>query len=176
MKNKGVLYLTQAAVIAALYVALTALANAMGLASGAIQFRLSEALTILPCFTAAAIPGLAIGCFLANLLTGCVFWDIVFGTVATLIGAVGTWLICGRREEHVPDGKIWKNPRVMLAPLPPILANMVIVPWVLRFAYDVPDAIWYLSVTVGVGEIVCCGILGLLLYIPLDKNRREIFG
>ena len=85
--------LTQGAMIAALYVVLTFIANLAGLASGVIQVRLSEALTILPVFTAAAVPGLAVGCVLANLLTGCAIWDVVFGSLATLIGAVGTRLL-----------------------------------------------------------------------------------
>ena len=71
MRNKKVLFLTQAAVIAAIYVVLTIFISAFNLASGAIQVRISEALTILPFFTPAAIPGLAIGCLLSNLLTGC---------------------------------------------------------------------------------------------------------
>ena len=93
MRNKKVLFITQAAVIAALYVVLTQFANMLGLANGAIQVRFSEALTILPFFTPAAIPGLAIGCFLSNVLTGCALYDIIFGTIATLIGAVGTYLL-----------------------------------------------------------------------------------
>ena len=90
MKNKKVLFLTQAAAIAALYFVLTWLASMLGLSSGAIQVRFSEALTILPFFTPAAIPGLFIGCLLSNFLTGAVVWDVVFGSIATLIGAVGT--------------------------------------------------------------------------------------
>ncbi len=160
MKNKNVLFITQAALIAAIYVALTYLAAAMGLASGVIQVRFSEALTILPFFTPAAIPGLAIGCFLSNLLTGCVIWDILFGTVATLLGAIGTYLL-----------RKWK----FAAPIPPIVANTVIVPLVLRYAYGVPDALWYLVVTVGIGELISCGILGTLLLLLLNKYRRFIF-
>ena len=106
MKNKKIMYLSQAAMIAALYVVLTLLANALGLANYAIQVRFSEALTILPFFTPAAIPGLTIGCLLSNILTGCAPLDILFGTLATLIGALGTYAL--RRFE-------W------LAPLPPIL-------------------------------------------------------
>ena len=90
MKNQKVLYLTQAAMIAALYVVLTFVANALGLANGAIQIRFSEALTILPYFTPAAIPGLFIGCILSNTLTGCMIQDIIFGSLATLAGAFGT--------------------------------------------------------------------------------------
>ncbi|MCI9537691.1 MAG: QueT transporter family protein [Eubacterium sp.] len=160
MKNKKIMYLSQAAMIAALYVVLTLLANALGLANYAIQVRFSEALTILPFFTPAAIPGLTIGCLLSNILTGCAPLDILFGTLATLIGALGTYAL--RRFE-------W------LAPLPPILANTIIVPWVLRFAYDIPDAIPYLMATVGAGELISCGLIGMLLLRSLKQIRKNIF-
>ena len=149
MKHKSLLYLTQGAMIAALYVLLTYAASLLGLASGVIQFRLSEMLCILACFTPAAIPGLYVGCLLANILTGAVVWDILFGPVATLVGALGTWLL--RRNPY-------------LAVLPPIAANVVIVPMVLKYAYMAEDAIPYLMLTVGVGEVVTCGVLGILLY------------
>lgn len=160
MKSKKIMYLSQAAMIAALYVVLTLLANALGLANYAIQVRFSEALTILPFFTSAAIPGLTIGCLLSNILTGCAPLDILFGTLATLIGALGTYAL--RRFE-------W------LAPLPPILANTIIVPWVLRFAYDIPDAIPYLMATVGAGELISCGLIGMLLLRSLKQIRKNIF-
>lgn len=158
-KNNSILLLdlTQGAMIAALYVVLTFIANLAGLASGVIQVRLSEALTILPVLTAAAVPGLAVGCVLANLLTGCAIWDVVFGSLATLIGAVGTRLL--RKKSPV------------LAVLPPILANVIIVPLVLQRVYGVEDAYWYLAMTVGAGEIISCGILGLLLYSSLKKTK-----
>ena len=94
MKNQssktgaGVLYIAQAGAIAAIYVVLTMAINVFNLASGAIQVRISEALCILPYFTSAAIPGLSIGCLLANLLTGAPIWDVIFGTLATLIGTI----------------------------------------------------------------------------------------
>lgn len=149
--------LTQGAMIAALYVVLTFIANLAGLASGVIQVRLSEALTILPVFTAAAVPGLAVGCVLANLLTGCAIWDVVFGSLATLIGAAGTRLL--RKKSPV------------LAVLPPILSNIIIVPLVLQRVYGVEDAYWYLAMTVGAGEIISCGVLGLLLYRSLKNTK-----
>ena len=149
--------LTQGAMIAALYVVLTFIANLAGLASGVIQVRLSEALTILPVFTAAAVPGLAVGCVLANLLTGCAIWDVVFGSLATLIGAVGTRLLRGQSP--------------VLAVLPPILSNIIIVPLVLQRVYGVEDAYWYLAMTVGAGEIISCGVLGLLLYRSLKNTN-----
>ena len=91
--NKKVLYLVHGAVIAALYVVLTMLANALGLANYAIQVRFSEALTILPVFTPAAIPGLFLGCIISNTMTGCMLLDIIFGSLATLIGAVFSYLL-----------------------------------------------------------------------------------
>ena len=151
--------MTQAALIAALYVVLTFVANAMGLASGAIQIRLSEALTILPCFTPAAIPGLFIGCLISNILVGSVIWDIVFGSLATLIGAIGTHYLRKRK---------W------LSPLPPIISNAVIVPFVLVYAYDVQDALPFLAFTVGMGEVISAGVLGMILLKSLEKHK-DIF-
>lgn len=90
MRNKKVLFITQGAVIAAIYVVLTYIVSLLGLTNGVIQVRLSEALTILPVFTPAAIPGLVVGCVISNILTGAVIWDVIFGSLATLIGAVGT--------------------------------------------------------------------------------------
>ena len=147
--------MTRAALIAALYVILTFISQIFGLASGVVQFRLSEALTCMPLFYREAIPGLWIGCVLANLLTGCAVWDIVFGSAATLLGAVGTWYI-GRKKP-------------LLGPLFPILSNMLIVPLVLRYVYGAEGSYWFLMVTVGAGEIVCCGILGMLLYKSYKK-------
>ena len=151
--------MTQAALIAALYVVLTFVANAMGLASGAIQIRLSEALTILPCFTPAAIPGLFIGCLISNILVGSVLWDIIFGSIATLLGALGTYAL--RKYK-------W------CAPIPPILSNAIIVPFVLVYAYGVTDALPFLAFTVGMGEVISAGVLGMILLKSLEKHK-DIF-
>lgn len=159
MKQKNVLFMTQAAMIAAIYVVLTFLANALGLASGAVQIRFSEALTILPFFTPAAIPGLFVGCLLSNTLTGCVPLDIVFGSIATLLGAIGTY--------HLRQYK-W------LAAVPPIIANTIIVPFVLKFAYGI-EPLWFSFVTVFAGELISCGILGMILLFSLQKNAKKIF-
>ena len=102
----------QAALIAAIYVALTYLSSIAGLASGTIQVRISEALCILPVFTTAAIPGLWLGCFLANMLTGGIPVDVLCGSIATLIGAFGTYAL--RKHKFACT---W----------PPVIANMVIV-------------------------------------------------
>ena len=160
MRRSPVRDLTLAAMVAALYAVLSYFSNIFGLAYGPIQFRFSEALCVLPIFLPAAIPGLAVGCLLANALTGAVVMDIVLGPVATLAGAVGTWLL--RR-----------HPR--LAILPPILANVIIVPWVLRYGYGMPDAIWYMMLTVGAGEVISVGILGTALYEAL-RRRSSVLG
>ena len=160
MNQKKVLFLTHAAMTAALYVLLTFIANLFGIASGTIQVRFSEALTVLPYFTPAAIPGLFAGCLLSNLLTGCALPDIVFGSLATLIGALLTYLL--RRNK-------W------LAPLPPILANALIIPPVLFFAYGL-GPLWFDFLTVTIGEVISCGILGMLLLFTLQKYAASIFG
>lgn len=158
MKSKKLVFICQAAVIAALYVVLTYVFSAF--ASGVIQVRVSEALTILPAFTPAAIPGLVIGCLLSNTLTGCVLLDIIFGSVATLIGALGSYAL----RRHT-----W------LVPIPPIVSNMIIVPFVLRFAYGATDAFPFMIATVGAGEIISCYLLGMLLYGALKKMNYSLF-
>ena len=160
MRNKKVLFITQAAVIAAIYVVLTVFISAFNLASGAIQVRISEALTILPVFTPAAIPGLAIGCLLSNLITGCMPMDVIFGSLATLLGALGTYAL--RKKK-------W------LAPIPPIVANTLIVPFILAFVYGAEGSIPYFMVTVGIGEVISCYILGSILLNALNKYRTIIF-
>lgn len=152
--------LTRGAVIAALYVVLTLVAASLGLASNAIQLRLSEALCVLPYFCAEAVPGLAIGCFLANLITGAAPWDIVLGSLATLLGAIGARLV--RR---------WR----FLVPLPTILANAAIVPPVLIYAYGVPEGYLFLLCTVSLGEVLSVGALGLPLLFVLEKRGKGLF-
>ena len=156
MKNQK---LVQAAMIAALYVVLTFIANAFGLANYAVQVRFSEALTILPYFTPAAIPGLFIGCLLSNILTGCALPDIIFGSIATLIGSIFTYKL-----------RTYK----WMAPIPPIVANAVIVPFVLLYAYGVKP-LWFSFVTVTAGEIISCGVLGMILLVALERYRKVIF-
>lgn len=160
IKHSKLALLTQGALIAALYTALTYLANALGLANGAVQVRFSEALTILPVFTPAAVPGLFVGCLLANLLTGAAIWDILFGSLATLLGAIGTYLL--RRHEK-------------LAAVPPILANLLIIPFVLKWAYGVSEALPYLFLTIGLGEVISCGVLGMILLYALKPHAKALF-
>lgn len=167
MRNKSVRFTVQAALIAAVYVVLTYFISAFGLASGAIQIRLSEAMTVLPYFTSAAIPGLGIGCLLANLLTGAPIYDVVFGSLATLLGAVGTYLL--RKHKF-------------LCTLAPVVANMAIIPLVLRYGYGLKVelggmdmSIPFYMLTIGIGEVICCCVLGTVLQNALSKVRNVIF-
>lgn len=154
-------YICQAGIIAALYTVLTCLIGAFGLANGAIQFRISEALCILPVFMPAAIPGLTIGCLLSNFLTGCIWQDIVFGSLATLLGALGTYLL--RRLSP------W------LAPIPTVVANTLIVPFILAYAYHSQDGLPYLMLTVGIGEILSAYVLGMVLLFAIRRYGKRIF-
>lgn len=173
--------LARAAMIAAIYVVLTLLANAFGLANYPVQIRFSEALTILPFFTPAAVPGLFVGCILSNVLTGCLPLDIVFGSLATLIGALGTCFIgsMSRRALHTaknapkPPGKL--SAYKMLSPLPPIVSNTLIVPFILSYVYQFEGSILWFMLTVGIGEVISCGILGLLLLLSLEKYKNFLF-
>ena len=168
MRNKNVTFMVQAAIIAALYVVLTFVANALGLASHTIQVRFSEALCILPFFTPAAIPGLWIGCLIANLATGAVICDIIFGSIATLLGAIGTYLL--RRHKF-------------LCTLPPVIANMIIVPFILVYGYGIPRVylknvdvtIIFNAMTVGIGEVISVCVLGSILLNVLNKYKDTIF-
>lgn len=158
MKNKSS-EITQAALIAAIYVVLTIFSNLFGLASGVIQIRLSEALTILPVFTPAAVPGLVIGCILSNTITGCLLPDIIFGSLATLVGALAT----ARLREHR-----W------LASLPPIVANTLIIPWILSIAYSFEGSVLYFTVTIFIGEIISAGVIGQFLYHVLEPHAERL--
>lgn len=158
-QQSKVLFTAQAAMIAAIYVVLTIVGASF--AFGPVQVRFSEALTILPVFTPAAVPGVFLGCLISNIAAGALLPDIIFGSLATLIGAVFTWML--RRHSR------------FLAPLPPILANALIVPFVLKYAYMEPLPIPFMMLTVGIGEIISCGVLGLLLHEALDKYRFILF-
>ena len=160
MRDKKVLFLTQAAVIAALYCVLTMFVNAFNLANGAIQVRISEALCVLPFFTPAAVPGVIIGCFLSNILTGCALPDIIFGTLATALGAVATYKLRDHR---------------FLCTLPPVISNMIIIPLVLEYAYHLEGGIPFFAVTVGAGEVISCVVLGSLLISALIPVKKYIF-
>ena len=173
--NRKVLFIAHAAIIAALYVVLTELAAFLGLASSPVQIRFSEALTVLPVFTPAAIPGLFVGCILANLLTGCVPLDVLFGSIATLLGALGTYLISRPPKSSGNTGRMSGGFRKWLAPLPPIAANTLIVPFVLAYVYHLEGTVPYFMLTVGAGEVISCGILGLMLLHLLSRYRSQLF-
>ena len=161
MKKNQTLFLTQAAMIATIYVVLTGIAAGFDLANGAIQVRFSEALTVLPFFTPAAVPGLTIGCLLSNILFSGNIFDIIFGTLATLLGAVGTRMLRKSR---------W------LCSIPPIISNALIIPPVLTFAYHIPGGIPFQMLTVGAGEVICCLVFGQILISALMPARTKIFG
>lgn len=152
-------FMVYAAAIAAIYTVVTMVFAPISF--GPIQFRISEVLCILPLFTPAAIPGLFIGCLLSNFLCGAAMLDVVFGSLATLLGAVGSYLV--RRNK-------W------FVCIPPILANTIVIPWVLRFAYGSEDMILYAMVTVGIGEILAIGVLGNLFMLLMNQYKTIIFG
>ena len=158
--SKKTAYITQAALIAALYTVLTIIAAGFDLASGAIQVRFSEALTIMPFFTPAAIPGLTLGCLLSNILTGCALPDIIFGTLATLLGALGSYALRSNR---------------FLCAIPPIVSNALIIPFILTYAYHIPGGIPLFMLTVGLGELISCMGLGQLLLQALPPFRGKLF-
>lgn len=157
MKNKTK-FITMSAAIAAIYVVLTIVFAPISFL--AVQVRIAEALTALPMFSLAAIPGLFIGCLFGNLLGGAVVWDIVFGSIATLIGAVGSYLLRKNR---------W------LVPIPPIVSNSLIVPFVLKYAYGMDLPIPVLILDILTGELLGCYILGELLISIIEKTKTKLF-
>lgn len=159
-KSFSVKPMVYSAFVAAIYVILTYIANLMGLANNPIQVRFSEALCVLPIFLPAAIPGLFIGCLISNFLTGAVLIDVILGSVATLIGAIGTRLL---------------RKRPLLATLPPVIANMIIIPPILAYVYKFEGSLPYFILTVGAGEVISCVILGYLLYKLLYNYRARLF-
>jgi len=159
MRNNNIQNLTTSAMIAAVYVVLTLISHSLGLASGQIQVRLSEVLCVLPAFTVAAVPGVAVGCLLSNIITGCALPDIIFGTLATLTGALLTRVLHNNKY---------------LAVIPPIVANTLIIPLVLHYAYGI-QPIWLSFITVFAGEIVSAGVSGVILYGVVSKYREQLF-
>ena len=155
--TKSTVRLVRAGLIAALYVALTYLASAIGLASGVIQFRLSEMLCILPIFLPEAIPALTVGCLLSNILTACLPLDVVFGTLATLLGALGAYALRRVRFSWV-------------ATLPTVISNSLIIPLVLMYVYQAEGSYLFFVLTVGIGEIVCATVLGSVLGEAIKKT------
>ena len=147
-------FLAQAGLIAAIYAVTTYLCALWGIAYGQLQFRFSEALTILPLFTPAAIPGLTVGCFLANLSSPFGMVDVLCGTAATLIAAIAVRMTREVRIKNIP----W------LAPLFPVLSNAIIVG--LEISFFLPEGLSWAgfaaaAASVGLGELVVCYGLGL---------------
>ena len=158
--------LARAGIIAALYIALT---YAFAWASfGPYQARISEALTILPLFYVEAVPALFIGCILGNLVSPLGAWDLLLGSLATLIAALATYFI-GRT-------KLNKHVKIWLGILPPIISNALIVPIVLsiygvtEFAYPI-QALW-----IALGEVSVLATLGVALYYSVDNMREKKIG
>lgn len=158
MRDKKVLFMVQAAAIAAIYVVLTVVFAPLSF--GEVQIRFAEGLTILPYFTPAAIPGLFIGCVIGNFMGGAIPVDIICGSLATLAGALLSYAL--RKHKF-------------LVPLPPIIANTLVVPFVLFYGYGVNLPIPFMMLTVGVGEVVSCGVIGLILLFALDRYKGVIF-
>lgn len=155
--NKKTSFAVHAALIAALYVVLTYFSSLFGLSSGVIQLRFSEALTILPVYFPSAVPGLFVGCILSNILTGSTALDIIFGSLATLLGAVLTYAFKSKK---------------FLAPVFPILSNTVIIPFVLVYGYGIQGSLWYFMLTVGIGELLSCGVLGTIFMKGIEKKLK----
>ena len=157
--NTKVLFMAQAAMIAAIYVVLTLIFAPFSF--GEIQVRISEALVLLPLFTPAAIPGLFIGCLFGNIFGGAILLDVIFGSLASLLAATLTYVLRKRG--------------VFLAVLPPILVNALVVPFVLRYGYGNPLPIPLMMLTVGIGQVISCGGLGMIVYKALDRYKETIF-
>jgi uncharacterized membrane protein len=159
-KREKITYLTYASMIAALYVILTWMSDILGLAYLTPQIRLGEALCVLTWFTPAAVPGLFIGCIISNLTMGCVVWDVIFGSLATLIGAFFGF----------------KMKRKWLVPLPTVISNTVVVPFIILYCYmDGVGLELYTVTAIGVfaGEVLSAYVIGLILLYAVDK--RNIF-
>ena len=148
-----ILKLTRTAMLAAIYASLTvALAP---ISYGPLQFRVSEALTVLPWLYPEAIPGLFVGCLIANLYGGYGIWDVVFGSLATLTAAILT-----RRVKNV-----------LLAPLPPVAINALVIGTLLSFLEGLPFPLT--AAQVGIGQIGACYVLGLPLLLLLNRIEKR---
>lgn len=158
MKSKKVLFIAQSAMIAAIYVVLTLVFAPFSY--GSVQVRVSEALTILPFFTPAAIPGLFIGCLISNIMGGSILLDVVCGSLATLVAAVLSYQL--------------RNHKYLVA-IPPILVNALVVPFVLYYGYHVNLPIPLMMLTVGIGQVISCGLIGTVLLKILERYKKPIF-
>ncbi|MBM7560648.1 QueT transporter family protein [Fusibacter tunisiensis] len=155
--NRNVTYLVKAGVIGALYVVLVAVFSFSSF--GPIQFRIAEALTILPYFTSAAIPGLFVGCLIANIIGGAVIGDIIFGSLATLLAAYLSYKL--RKFEY-------------LVPVPPVIINTIVVGILLKVAYGFPEGLLALMSGVFLGQMVSAFGIGLILIKALKPFSKFI--
>ncbi len=165
-KKNGIRFITHAALIGALYIALTFLAFWLGLDKGVIQVRFSEALCVLAAFTPAAVPGLTVGCVLSNLLTGAHFLDVIFGSFATFLGACGGYLLRRFADRRALS---W------IVSLPTVLFNTLIVPILLVFVYGAEEAYVFLILSVGAGEFLSATVLGTLFLLALRPYAKRMF-
>jgi len=152
-KSKKVQFITKSAIIAAIYVLLSFIFAPISY--GLLQVRIAEALTVLPAYTPAAIPGLFIGCIISNIIGGNGPLDIILGSIATLIAALLSY----------------KMPKRFLVPLPPIVVNALVVGYILKVVLNVPFLVamgW-----VAGGQTIACYGLGYPLMSQLDKLKRK---
>lgn len=162
--TKSTRYLTQAAIIAALYAVLTHLQNLLlpGSATWAIQMRLSEALCVLALFTPAAIPGLTLGCLIFNITYAAALpLDFVLGSAATLLAAEGMWL----------TRKVTVHGYPLLAMLMPAIANAILVGW--ELTVYIGGGFGLNALYVALGEIAVLLVPGSLLYYALKKRGLD---
>ena len=159
MKDERTLWLTQSAVIAALYAVFTLILPVN--AAGTVEFRISEALTMIAALTPAAVPGLTIGCVLANILHGAALLDVIFGSLATLLAAAATYLT----RKNIWVAAVW-----------PAVFNGLIVGLLLKYVYQMEMSLPLLMLSVAAGELVICYVLGIPLVKLLEKTslfRKE---
>ena len=159
-KKFSVRDLAQGAIIAAIYALLTIFLAPIS--SGLVQCRVAEAMSVLPYFTFSAVPGLFIGCLLANLLTGTPIYDVLFGSLATLIAAYLTYALRNRVPKY-------------LAPMPSVVVNALVVGWLLTSVYQVGVSFWAAAGYVAIGQAIACFALGLPLMTLLERFRGKIF-
>lgn len=152
--------LSRAAIISAIYAILTI--SLAPISSGLIQCRVAEALSVLPYFTFSAVPGLFIGCFLANLLTGAPIYDVVFGSLATLLASYITYVL----RRRVPG---------FLAPLPSVVINALVIGALLTYVYDAGVCYWIAAGYVAIGQAIACFVIGLPLMSLLTRFSDKLF-
>ncbi|MBO4890772.1 MAG: QueT transporter family protein [Lachnospiraceae bacterium] len=161
-------FIIQMIVIAVMYMLITVLENKFfggkvdsGITKGIIQLRLADTLTVLPVFTPAAIPGLFLGCLATNKVIGCHNLDIIFGSLATLAGAIGTFAVRKKR---------------FFAPIPPIVINMIVVPLMFTYVYRFDDRpFWQYVLFMGISGVISCGVLGIAFMLGLDDYKDKLF-